>query len=203
MNPLRTYTVAFVVLTLTAAVPAVAADPRGLFSVKGVGTASCQQYLDAAKAQGKEFLLFAGYLGGYVTAYNQLAYDTFDILPWQDAETLLAMLNGYCGKHPETNFAAAVGLLTKVLQPERLTVAAEIVEVPGAKKPMRIYKETLNRIQRRLAELGHYAGAVTGELDKATREALQKFQKDRKLPETGLPDQQTLFTLLATTKASE
>jgi hypothetical protein len=202
MNPLRTYAVAFVVLTLTA-MPVGAADSRGLFSVKGVGTATCQQYVDAVKAQGKELLLFAGYLGGYVTAYNQLSYDTFDILPWQDAETLLAMLDGYCGKHPETNFAAAVGLLTKVLQPERLTVAAEIVDVPGGKRPMRIYKETLDRIQRRLGEIGHYAGDPTGTWDSATREALQEFQKDRSLPETGLPDQKTLFALFSTSKAGE
>ena len=201
MKRLRTWVAATIVILLTTTLPAAAADSRGRFSVKGVGTATCQQYVDAAKGQDTSLLLFAGYLAGYVTAYNQLTEDTFDVLPWQDTETLLAMLEVYCNKHPETNFAAVAGLLMKVFQPKRLNAAADIVEIPGTERPMRVYKETVNRIQRRLTDLGHYSGPVTGAWDSTTQAALQKFQKDRKLPESGLPDQQTLFALLSMDKA--
>ena len=49
-----------------------------------------------------------------------------------------------------------------------------------------------------LADLGMYSGELDGTLSEATRNALKTFQAERSLPDTGLPDQETLFRLLQT-----
>jgi type VI secretion system secreted protein VgrG len=49
--------------------------------------------------------------------------------------------------------------------------------------------------QQRLRNLGYYGGAVSGELDGSTREALQKFQTDNRLKATGELDAPTVEAL--------
>lgn len=173
-----------------------AADPKNQFSVKGVGTLDCRTFLEAGEQQGETFLLFAGYLSGYVTAWNQLSNETFDIQPWQNTETLLGMLDNYCRKHPDTNFAVATTRLVQVLEPDKLTVGSKLMEIPGDQGKLSIYAETLRRIQHKLQTLDLHKGAINGRFDNATREALKKFQQANELPASGLPDQRTLYRLL-------
>ena len=173
-----------------------AADPANQFSVKGVGTLDCRKFLEAGEQQGENFLLFAGYLGGYLTAWNQLSTDTFDIQPWQTTETLLGMLDNYCRKHPDTNFAVATTRLVQVLEPDKLTLGSKLVEIPGDQGKLSIYAETLRRIQHKLQALDLHKGAINGRFDAPTREALKKFQQANELPASGLPDQRTLYRLL-------
>jgi len=195
MKWLTSVTLSLALLALVAG-PARAADTAGRFSVKGVGTATCQTYLDTAHNKDRELLLFAGYLGGYVTAYNQLSGDTFDILPWQTVETLLGLLDNYCRKHPEANYAAAVSQLMVVLKADRLPAASETVDARTETGAVTLYRETLQRTQQRLGELGDPTAVVSDTFDEPTRQALIRYQHDHELPETGLPDQRTLFRLL-------
>lgn len=178
-----------------AALASHAADPANQFSVKGVGTLDCRQFLEAGKQKGETFLLFAGYLGGYVTAWNQLSSKTFDLQPWQNTETLLGMLDNYCRKNPDTNFAVATTQLVQVLEPNKLAVGSKLVEISGADGMIRIYEETLKRIQHKLQTLDLYEGDINGRFDVPTREALKKFQQTNKLPVSAVPDQRTLYRL--------
>jgi hypothetical protein len=179
------------------AVPAVhAADPAKQFSIKSVGTSDCHKFLEAGERNDENLLLFAGYLGGYLTAWNQLTPDTFDILPWQNTETLLRLLDHYCRKHPDTNFAVATTRLLRLLEPDKLTAGSRLVEIPADQGEIRIYEETLRRIQLKLQTLEFYQGEINGSFDEPTREALKKFQQASGLPATGLPDQRTLYRLL-------
>ncbi len=187
---------------IACSVPAGAADGQGMFSVKSVGTANCQRYLDARAKGDREFLLFAGYLGGYMTAYNQLTPGTFDVLPWQTVETLLGLMASYCKKHPDANFAVATTLLIKVLAPDKLETASESVDARADQTSVTIYRETLRRAQEQLGKLGHYKGPADGQFNAATRRALEKFQTEKKIAKTGLPDQATLFYLLLTKPTS-
>jgi len=187
-----------VALLVSLAGPAPAADPRGLFSVKGVGTADCQRYLNARKEGGREYFVFAGYLGGYLTAHNQLSEATFDIVPWQTIDTIAGMMSSFCAKNPTANFAVAVTRLVKFLEPERLAVGSETVEAKVGTSGVTIYRETLRRAQMKLAEAGHYRGTPDGQFTPVTRAALEKFQSAKGLPKTGLPDQVTLLRLLLT-----
>jgi len=178
------------------AVSASAADGKGMFSVKSVGTANCQRYLDARAKGDREYPLFAGYLGGYLTAYNQLSPTTFDILPWQTVETVLGLMANYCNKNPDVNFAVAAARLIGVLAPDRLEAASESVDARTETAGVKLYRETLRRAQEKLRELGYYKGPADGQFGAATRRALEKFQAEKKIAKTGLPDQATLFHLL-------
>ena len=50
-------------------------------------------------------------------------------------------------------------------------------------------------VQARLRQIGWYHGDVTGSFDDQTRKGVRKFQKQRKLPVTGVVDRTTLRTL--------
>ena len=47
----------------------------------------------------------------------------------------------------------------------------------------------MTMVQRGLAELGYQPGPIDGKLGEQTRLAIREFQKDRSLPETGVPSQ--------------
>lgn len=202
MTTLTQRAIALMVLMMMAAV-AHGDDSRGMFSVKGVGTVDCAHYLNARKDQGEEYLLFAGYLGGYMTAYNQLSSETFDILPWQTVETLLGLLANYCSKQPNRNYAVAVSELVKMLTANRLEVASEVMEARTKQGSVKIYRETLRRVQVKLTDLGHYKGSPDGLFGPETLRGIEKFQKTKELKITGLPDQPTLFNLLLVVPAKE
>ena len=184
----------FILVTLIMA-EAHAADNRDMFSVKSVGTSNCQYYIQAYQKREKEYLIYAGYIGGYMTAYNKLSYEVFDIIPWQNTDTLLLLLANYCRKNPESNFAVSVTQLIKLLKPEQLSVASDVIDVNTPKGNTRIYQETLLRMQKKLALMGFFKGKVNGQFDKDTQIAIKTFQKTKKLPMTGVPTQATLLHL--------
>lgn len=176
-----------------------AADSNGDFAVKGVGTSSCRDYLEARAAGGDAYLLYGGYIGGYVTAFNQLRSDTFDVLAWQTVDTLTRMLASFCEKRPGSRFAAVLAHLAELLEPERITRKSPGVGAgaPGPKVTPKVimYVEALRRLQVKLAQLGLYHGQPHGSFDSGTRESLERFQRAHELPPTGVPDQVTLFVL--------
>jgi murein L,D-transpeptidase YcbB/YkuD len=180
-----------------------AADGRGMFAVKGIGTVNCQRYLDARAKGDREYVLFAGYLTGYITAYNQLAPATFDVVSWQSVDTLLGMMASYCNKNPQDNLAVATTRLITALTPDKLEAASETVEARAEQGSTKLYRETLQRVQQRLAQLGHYSGPADGQFTPATQRALEKFQSEKGIKKTGLPDQATLFELLLTRSATK
>jgi hypothetical protein len=180
---------------LLASSPARAADGEGRFALKSVGTASCGSFVAARDKGGEGYALYGGYLGGYVSAYNQLVPQTFDLTPFHDADTLAHMMAQYCAKHPQENFGAALWRLVALLRPGRLQESSPEVRAESEGRHITVYAETLRRTQDRLRELGHYAGESHGRFDAATREALTAYQQRAQLPPTGLPDQATLFRL--------
>ena len=52
-------------------------------------------------------------------------------------------------------------------------------------------------LQTRLKDLGYYTGKLSSKFDKATQEAVQKFQADYDLEETGVADMRTLSILFS------
>lgn len=53
----------------------------------------------------------------------------------------------------------------------------------------------VRKLQNRLKQLGYYKGAITGNYDRATAEAVQRFQHDRELVEDGISGTATLAAL--------
>ena len=78
------------------------ADAKKRFSVRGVGTTTCSKYLqdrnlDAAEKSDQ----YADWFTGFLTAYNWLKPDTYDITVNYDSKHLLRYLDLHCGRNPK------------------------------------------------------------------------------------------------------
>lgn len=165
---------------------------EGRWALKGVGTASCQQYVDARKNADAAYYQFGGWINGYFSAFNQFTDETYDIAPWQGTELLAGLVEGYCQKNPKQPFATSVIAVVKLLMPQRLVVDTQRVAVEPGRS---MYKEVVQRLQYKLDRLGFADVPQNGVLDKATRAAILQYQQQKDLEQSGLPDQQTLFRL--------
>jgi hypothetical protein len=175
---------------------AAAADADGNFVIKGAGTATCATLQKAKAARDERYASIAGWLDGYLSAQNELRGATFDLAPWQQTELLLAAVAGWCKSRPQDTLHTAVFRLIETLQTGRLTERSAMLEVGDDAARVVVYAAIWQRVQQRLKLRGFYDGEVTGAADAPTRKALRAFQAERKLPTTGLPDQQTLALLL-------
>lgn len=177
--------------------PAMAADADGSFAVKDIGLTRCTDFTDAVKAKDEgQVARYVGWLGGFLTATNQRVPETFDLTPWQNSRTLTAYLVNHCGKNPDLRFSAAVVQLSAALHDDRLRKKTDLVPLEHEGQTHYVYREALLRTQAALADLGMYSGNLDGEFGEQTRNALKAYQAQKSLPDTGLPDQETLFRLL-------
>jgi hypothetical protein len=175
---------------------ALAADAGGSFAVRGAGSAPCAKFTKDKAAGSRDFYVFAGWLDGYLSAANQMREATYDLAPWQTTELLLRLLDDYCAQHPQVGFSLAARRLTEALDGQKLAEASELRRIEHKGRFTLIYADVLMRAQQRLKELGLFTGATDGAYGPQTREAIERFQSDRKFEATGLPDQRTLAALL-------
>ncbi len=174
-----------------------AMDAQGSFAVKGVGLSKCSDFVAVAKGQDQGALArYVGWIGGFVTASNQHLKDNFDITPWQNMRTLTLALVNHCDKNADMRFGEAVVRMAGSLYKDRLTTKSELIAIEHEGKHHYVYKEPIRRTQAKLSELGLYSGDIDGDFNDATKTALMTFQTERKLKETGMPDQNTIFQLL-------
>lgn len=175
---------------------AVAADKDGAFALKGIGRLNCAQFVAAAQDGSNRLFQFGGWLEGYVSAYNHLSPDTFDVLSFESPDLLARMVGNHCTRNPDDRFADVVVALIGKLKAERIAVRSKLLQLPGEQGSTFLYAETLRRTQQALKERNYYQGSVDGAFGPATRTALQNFQRDNALTVTGAPDQPTLRRLL-------
>lgn len=134
----------------------------------------------------------ASWLTGYMTAHQRLMPDTFDLTPWQTVPVLLSLLRQFCAANGEKNVEAGAQQLVGYLRANALKEPAEVVSVGNGKNLVLLYVPVVAEVRRKLGEAGHPAGPSIEDLTAALRD----YQADKGLPETGLPDQRTLATLL-------
>jgi hypothetical protein len=186
-------------LVATAAAPAHlgAADSSGHFALRGVGLATCEQFLQAAEERQENILLAGGWLEGYMTAINQLMPETFDIAPWQNTDTILALVKHNCERNPEQRFFGIVSAMVEFLAEDRLREQTDRVLAEADGQRVAIYAEIMKDVQQTLIDKGHLQGNADGQFGAKTKAALEEFQKKENLQVTGLPDQMTLWRLLS------
>ena len=171
------------------------ADSDNKFAAVGAGVASCERYLQAREKQSDEYFLFGGWIDGYFSARNQFEPDTYTLLPWQSVDVLAGFLTDYCRKHPELAFQRAVMIMAEALRPARLQSRSERVQITVGQIKGEFFAETIERMERKLAQHDLLAGSPDEQFDEETVSALSKFQRVKQLAETGFPDQLTLYKL--------
>lgn len=178
----------FALLLLTA--PAAAADRQGRFAVDGAGAAPCTLFLDARTRRDQRYFMFGGWIDGFTSAMNIYERDTFDITPWQSTDLIAAAVAERCQSDRGLTVGAALGQVSRRLMRDRLRARADILVAGDSRRGVPIYADTLRQAQT-LLKL-----PATGRWDARTRDALAAFQRARRVPVTGLPDQVTLYLLL-------
>jgi hypothetical protein len=99
---------------------AAAADAKQRFSARGLGTTTCGKYLEARNLNAKDSLVYADWMMGFITAYNWLKSDTYDVAPQYKSANLLKFLDLYCGKNPKTMVVDAAKAFVDAVYAKRL-----------------------------------------------------------------------------------
>jgi len=188
---------ALCVLVLQAAA-ASAATENGRYAIRGAGLIDCQTYLDEQEKQSSAYLMMGGWIDGYITGVNQYAEDTYDATSFESTELFAELIRNHCKKHPADRLFPVMNSIVAQRWPHRVTAESPLIGVRLGDKSVQMYKETLERVQQRLADKGYYELPASGKFDQPTISALAAFQKTLENYEaSGFPDQATLWALFA------
>ena len=186
--------VAIVAMLPTATVQA--ADGKGHFAFRGVGGQSCKMAMDQMQKDSKEAITMDSWLMGYLTAANREQPDTFDISPIVAPSDLSNAVVGLCQTHPDMPVESVFNGLLGVLSVARNRADSPIIETRSGKNTAPVRTETWIAMQTKLVGYGYLKGKPDGSFGARSEIALKAFQKDQKLPETGVADGATIIRLL-------
>lgn len=96
-----------------------ARDAQQQFAAYGVGEYSCSMYSKARAEAADEEDFIRQWLAGYVTAFNLIIGDNYDIFGSTDFEGMISWLDERCQKYPNENLTNAVARFTEITYPYR------------------------------------------------------------------------------------
>ena len=102
---------------LALSMPARAADKDGNYAVWGVGAKSCFHFTQAQGQPGAE--AYRDFVMGYLTAYNALKEDTYNIGAGKDLDQVMAWITDYCKTKQVHGFEQALAEFTVEQFPQR------------------------------------------------------------------------------------
>lgn len=172
-----------------------AADSQGRYAAHGLGRTPCKRFVEVCEKGSDECKLTSTWVAGYLTAFNALNKDTFDVLPWQPPEIVAEGAFNLCKRNPEAAVVEAVTEVVRVLYPQRVAAASERVQIGEGKGSVYLYKDTVRAVQEQLAKAGHLKSKPDGAFGPGTKAAVEAFQKSKGLEATGVPDPRTLMAL--------
>jgi hypothetical protein len=173
-----------------------AADVNGKFAVKGAGRQLCSDFMSTRASGSNDYLLYAGWIEGYVSSYNQFQANNYDVTPWQTTELLLLLASEQCKTNPQSRILTVVNGLLKALFSIRLQEESEIVKVSLDGRDTYYYSEIIKRVKERLKIATSYQGNVSDDSFGAEEiRAIVEFQKSTGMTITRVLDQNTLSRL--------
>jgi len=98
-------------------------DMDDQYAVFGVGGENCAAYLVARDHGGTAERWYHHWLAGFMTAVNNAAAGTYNILGENSMADILDWLEGYCAANPNVNFSNAVADLVSILYEQRQNMA--------------------------------------------------------------------------------
>jgi len=175
-----------------------AATDSGKYAIRGAGLIDCQTYLTEQEKQSPAYMMIGGWIDGYITGINQYATNTFDATSFESTELFAEIIKNHCQKNPEDRLLPVMNSIISQQWKKRITDFSPLVNVTLGDSSVRIYRETIVRLQERLAEKGFFKLPATGQFDSNTIEGIASFQRTLKgYKVTGFPDQATLVSLFA------
>ncbi len=112
----RLFTICFILFMFNQQV--IARDFEGGYAVYSAGGESCKAYLDSMKS-GQKQDYFIDWTIGYLTAFNVIMPDTYNILGESGFIESQGWLQRHCNRYPKQLYINAVIKLTEVLYPLR------------------------------------------------------------------------------------
>lgn len=109
----------FIALVLAPLVTVQARDFEDGYAVYAAGSEPCSQYLSAEQQGGTEYDYFINWLIGYLSAFNVVMPNTYDILGGNEFSMVQNWLSDHCSKYPKELFVNAAARITEVLYPSR------------------------------------------------------------------------------------
>lgn len=104
--------------------------------MKGAGLLPCGSYVAERARQSDAYFLIGGWIEGYLSAYNRLSPDTYDITSFESAELLLSVIQSHCESHPNDRLHQVLQSMIFQLHPDRLRQESSRVEIAdGSAKP--------------------------------------------------------------------
>jgi Putative peptidoglycan binding domain len=191
---------ALICFILLAAAPfsAPAATPSGAFAVRGAGVIDCRTFRAERKKRSRAYLMMGGWIDGYLTGINEYAPHTYDAASFESTELYAQIVADYCRKHPSASLFAVMNSIVRERWKYRILERTPSVALTLAGQHARLYRETIRRIQQRLAAKGFYKAKPTGTFNAETMSAIAAFQKTlHGYKATGFPDQATLYLLFS------
>jgi len=171
-----------------------ASDKNGDYAIKGIGGVKCSTFTEAKDKKDNVYLQFGGWIEGFVSASNKNLTNTYDIAPWQTTETLATIIYTSCKKRPDIAFAQVLNQLEKQLLVDALKIKSSLIQLNYNKFSLHIPEMIYVKSIKKLTVL-KFIGSNPTKLE--MNKAFLAYQKSKNLPLTGLPDQYTLWNLLA------
>ncbi len=172
-----------------------AADAQHQFALKGAGFLPCAIYQQEREKKSRVYYMISGWLEGYLSAHNKYAANTYDVMAFESQELLLGVLGKHCEVNPQDPLHLVVTSIIKQLHTQRVVTRPPMLEIKEGQLSTKLYRETIRRMQAKLAEKGLYKNLVDGRFTDATPAALMAYQSDLDFEPTGFPDQTTLWRL--------
>ncbi len=100
-----------------------AKDIDGEFVVFSTGAASCGDYLQARRSGSSSLEPYRQWLSGYLSAFNLIVVNTYDIVGDYQYTQIIDWLDQYCAQNQAVTFVNASAALTITLYPDRRNLA--------------------------------------------------------------------------------
>ncbi|GEM_PF-1513488 len=118
---LRTCLLALLLCGASPSLPA--KDMDGEFAVFGIGATRCADYLQARRESAATTRRYADWTLAYVSAFNLIVPNTYDLLGDYTLDQALQWLDQHCADNRNTVYVNAVAALSQSLFPSRRNIA--------------------------------------------------------------------------------
>lgn len=168
-----------------------AADSDGNFAIRGVGSLSCEAFLQSVETDSEARLAYAEWVSGYLTALNRFEDGTFDTSYISSNLEVTALVGRVCTTRPDVLVEAALSGLVDLMNTSKVEQETELVRLSLGESSLMLRQSVLEQFIQRLVEEGHLNEPRS--FDNTVRDAVIAYQQSNNLPVSGLPDFNTLI----------